>query len=220
MLKGIDVSHHNTDAIITEWILNNGQPDFVIHKLTEGKTYVDPKVYERAALLTNCLCGFYHYARPDNNSAINEALHFCNSLPLFTEGNSRVLFILDWEGKSLNYPFEWAVIWCNEVERITGRKPLIYASASVIKKYADQYDLWWTAHYNPACDDGCEHDGGVNEVMTQYTNTPIDTDIFHGNEEKWRSIGYEEVALPLHGERLATWLDSGYEYSVWREQHV
>lgn len=219
MLKGIDISHHNTAGNIQNWIDTNGEPDFIIHKLTEGKTYVDPKVYERTALILDKLCGYYHYARPDNNKPKEEAVHFCSSLPLFVEGNSNVLFILDWEGNALNYPFEWALEWCAEVEKTEGRKPIIYASASVIKKYADRYDLWWTAHYNQSCSDGCEHDG-VNEVMTQYTNTPIDTDIFHGNEEKWRSIGYAEIALPLNGERLATWIDSGYEYSVWREKHV
>lgn len=217
MLKGIDISHHNTDKKIMDFISQHYMPDFVIHKLTEGKTYVDPKVTERYDQLRDWvmnskgLVGFYHYARPDNNTALEDARNYLGNLPM---QNEYVLHILDWEGNALQHDFIWALEWCNIVHEETGRWPIIYASASVIKKYGTKYKYWWTAHYNPACEAGCSHDGGAQEVLTQYSNNPIDTDVFHGSYNDWTRIGYDDIEL--ESDIVAEWTDEVYKYTVMR----
>lgn len=218
MLKGIDISHHNTDQKIKEFISKYFSPDFVIHKLTEGRTYLDPDVLRRSDMLyewtvmSKGLIGFYHYARPENNTARDEAENFIAHIPLKSK---YTLYILDWEGNALKHDFNWALEWCNIIHEKLGRWPIIYASASVVKKYGDRYKLWWTAHYNPACDAGCTHDG-VQEVLTQYSSSPIDCDVFHGSHNEWTRIGYD--AIELESDTVAEWTDDVYKYTIRRER--
>lgn len=206
MLRGFDTSHHQTDKVFNDYL---EIADFMIIKATEGKTYVDPKFAQRASKITDRLCGFYHYARPDNNSFYDEVYNFV--ITITPHLNSDCLLFLDWENESLNHSFEWALNWCNLVEENTGIKPIIYASASVIQKYKNEYDLWWTAHYNDDCENGCNHDG-VKEVLTQYTSNPIDCDVFHGTINDWKKLsGNNPVTM---GEVVATWIDGDYKYEV------
>lgn len=229
MLYGIDVSHHNSDNIIEETMIQM-DGDFIIHKLTEGATWVDSCVKRRALKFKNMLHGFYHYARPENNTVQKEVDNFIKNLPIVSV---RTLYILDWEGNALLYNIDWAISWCEKVHDIVGRWPIIYASASVIRKYADRYKYWWTAHYNQDCETGCEHDGGVDEVMTQYRNSPIDTDTFHGTYEDWINLGrdiakdpdsvYQDTDSIVKGPEpvsqvMFEWFDDKYRYKVIREK--
>lgn len=189
MLKGYDTSHHQNNAVFNEAVANS---DFMIIKATEGKTYIDGTFKDRAYQLYELdkLNGFYHFARPDNNTAKEEANHFINTISKYMNYNT--ILVLDWEGKALNYSFEWALEFCKIVSEKTQRPCIIYASASVVRKYAHKYKYWWTSHYNNICENGCTHDG-VEEVMTQYTSTPIDIDVFHGTEKDWYTLcGYKQ----------------------------
>ena len=187
MLKGYDTSHWNDDLTYDKFLENS---DFMIIKATEGKTYKDPKFDARVLHLTvsDNLYGFYHYARPENNTPQEEAHHFHNTIKDYL--TKRCIIALDWEGTALNHSFNWALEFCKEIEKITNRKCIIYASASVVKKYASQYRYWWTAHYNTACENGCNHDG-VEEVMVQFTSVPIDTNIFKGTVKDWYKLAGE-----------------------------
>ena len=212
MLKGVDLSHHNSDSVFNQVLETS---DFIIHKLTEGKTYIDPKVYERInkAREMHKLTGVYHYARPENNNPNEEAVHFANSIPACTDDT--MLYILDWEGTSLHYNIAWALEWCRLVKEYTGRQPLIYASANIVKRYGNRYGLWWTAHYNKDCENGCEHDGGVNECITQFSNTPYDIDIFHGTKDDWSRIGFDR--LYSEPKLLFSWLCENKRYTIYEE---
>lgn len=214
MLRGIDISHHNTNLEVIDFCNKYGKPDFIIHKLTEGKTYVDPTVNGRVEwirLLTDGFVGFYHFARPDNNTPLEEALHFCKNL----KDKPPAMLFLDWEGKSLEYNFQWAVDWCLNVHEMTGIDPIIYASASVVKKYAEIYPYWWTAHYNNECVDMCGHDNVV-EMFTQYNNKPLDCDVYHGNRVDWRLfIGVSSNEKTIK-ELLCSWEEDNYLYEVYK----
>lgn len=205
MLRGFDLSHHNADNIFNECKANG---DFIIIKATEGRTYTDPKFKERIPQINKGLCGVYHYARPDNNTAKAEVENFYNAIkPYLTD---TMITVLDWEGKALQYSFDWAKEFCRLMEEKTKRPCIIYASASVIKKYTTQYEYWWTAHYYK-CDNGCNHDG-VEEVLTQYTSTPYDMDIFHGNQNDWLKL-CGNVSLTKQT-ILAEWTEGNKKYMV------
>lgn len=205
MLRGFDFSHHNNNTIFEEGVEKG---DFIIIKATEGKTYTDPKFLERIPRIKDGLCGVYHYARPDNNTPEKEVENFYNAIkPYLTD---TMITVLDWEGKALNYSFDWALKFCKLLEEKTHRPCIIYGSSSTIKKYASQYKYWWTAHYYK-CDNGCSHDG-VEELITQYTSTPYDMDVFHGNREDWLVLcgNKKEVTKKV----LAEWKESGKTYKV------
>lgn len=219
-LYGIDISHHNTDKAVESECLGK-HIDFVIHKLTEGKSWRDTEAKRRvySAIDKGKLVGLYHYARPDNNTPEDEAQNFFDNIPpacLKEECKKNVIYALDWEGNSINYDFSWAIKWCNLVYKKTGRYPLIYASASVVKKYHELYTFWWTAHYNSDCVDGCEHDGGVIEWMTQYKRQPIDLDIFHGTRSDWQNLGIPHKLSNPEPELLYSWEDSAAVYELFR----
>jgi len=208
MLKGYDMSHHQTNAVYNEYV---DKCDFMIIKATEGKTYTDDKFKERAKDLNErgLLNGFYHYARPENNFWKDEALHFYNTIKNYI--NQYTIIILDWEGNSLKHSFDWALNFCAKMEALTNKPCIIYASASVVKKYAKQYKYWWTAHYNSKCENGCNHDG-VEEVMIQFTSKPIDCDVFKGNLLEWYKLCGNE--LEKSTKILYEWIEGNKHYKL------
>lgn len=137
MLNGIDISNHNK--------VNSYNPenfDFIIIKATEGRTYKDKlldahynRIHGKADGKPDDkkLYGFYHYARPENNSPENEAANFLNAV---RHHAGYALFALDWEDRALNYGSEWPLRWLNCVYHATGVKPLFYVQASKSQRYA------------------------------------------------------------------------------------
>jgi GH25 family lysozyme M1 (1,4-beta-N-acetylmuramidase) len=130
--------------------------DFLIIKATEGVGYVDgscDKHYQRAKKQGKLL-GHYHFARPDLNTgtagAVKEAQFFVN--------NTRNYFgesipVLDWEQPGTTGQVSWAKAWLDEVYRLTGVRPLIYMSASVVNgnnwsSISGNYGLWIAGYPN------------------------------------------------------------------------
>lgn len=184
MLKGIDISHHN------KWQYERGdiqfsKHDFIIIKGTEGVTFNDPmyETYMQEIIKLEKPYGIYHYARPERNSAIAEAKHFCDKIG--TDGCGAML-VLDWEGNALRQDIGWAIEWLNYVEKQFGHKPLIYVSSWYTKKLKpvlDNNNGLWVAHYTKA---------KKPTVYTypfytiwQYSNEPYDKDVFNGNLNQW-----------------------------------
>lgn len=189
MLKGIDVSHHNKYEIFPR---NGKRPsidfskhDFVIIKATEGRTYVDPMLERYIALLgEDQLYGFYHFARPENNSPRDEAMNFCGAIRNWDEN---AMLVLDWEGKAVNCPITWAVEWCKYVEEKCGKKPLIYCSSWYTKKCLPllEEDIGlWVAHYTKSNKPTVYT--YPTWAMWQYTSEPYDKDVFNGNKTQFR----------------------------------
>lgn len=179
MLQGCDISKWQGEGF------DVSDQDFVIVKATEGRTYTDPLFYKHItnAIKQNKLIGAYHYARPENNTAEEEAENFVSAIKQYI-GNC--LLALDWEGTALNYPVQWALDWLLEVERLTGVVPLIYCSESYVKNLkiiAENGNGLWCAKWSepkPKCQPFSVL------ALWQHTNTPYDKDIFmeilqHGN---------------------------------------
>lgn len=190
MLNGIDISHHNIDQI-RRGALNISAPDFCIMKATEGKSYRDPRMDEYLQLmdLDRQGLGFYHYARPEINNPVAEALNFLDRVGIYA---GRAMFALDVEGKSFlldNATLSgWVLTWLHTVENETGVKPLVYTGTEGLIKFgsailANDTGLWF-ARYRQR----------LNKEMYapypfwaiwQFTSTPWDCDKFNGDRIAW-----------------------------------
>lgn len=155
MLRGIDVSGWQSDKVV-----NQPGIDFVMIKASEGVSGVSDKLDSQfntlagntsGKPLTNKRYGFYHYARPEqNSSAAAEAAHF---LSLVGHHAGYAAMALDYEGAACAYGESWAMTWLQSVYTRTGVKPLLYINASEESsgKYSSirdaGYPLWlayWT----------------------------------------------------------------------------
>lgn len=178
MLYGCDISHWQGDLFdFTDY-------DFVIAKASEGVTYTDPcfQLNMERALRDKKLIGAYHYARPENNSAKDEALNFVKTVKPYV---GKCLLALDWEATALKYPVEWALEWLLEVERLTGVVPLIYCSESYVKNLgiiAENGNGLWCAKWG---DDKPKYNPFNVLAIWQYTSNPHDKDVFYGDERAW-----------------------------------
>lgn len=130
--------------------------NFVIPKATEGVGYVDKscdKHYQRAKKQGKLL-GFYHFARPDLNKgtdgAKREANYFYKNCKNYFK---EAIPVLDWEQPGTTGQVSWAKAWLDEVYRLSGVRPLIYMSASVVNgnnwsSISGYYGLWIAGYPN------------------------------------------------------------------------
>lgn len=201
-LNGIDISNWQRGID-----LSKVPCDFVIAKATEGIGYVDKSCdgFIQQALKLGKKIGFYHFARPTaNNDPIREADYFYNNCKgYFSKG----IPILDWEAEN-KHNVAYAKKWLDRVYQLSGVKPVIYMSESVVNSYdwssvanAD-YGLW-VAKYrdnNPDYNYNMANAGSRPKVkwwkfycMWQWTSTGrlngyggyLDCDVFYGDQSTW-----------------------------------
>lgn len=200
-LNGIDISNWQNSISLTSVNF-----DFCIAKATEGIGYVDPccdKFMQTTFKLGKC-AGFYHFARPVND-AVKEADFFYEN----TKGYfGKAIPILDWEAENKN-DVAWAKRWLDRVHELSGVKPMIYMSESVVNAYdwssvanAD-YGLW-VAKYrdnNPDYNYDMSNAGSIPSVkwwakgyaMWQWTSSGkldgysgnLDCNVFYGDTNAW-----------------------------------
>lgn len=192
MLKGIDISHHNKYQVYPK----TGKPqidfskhDFVIMKATEGKTFKDPCMDDYLkSLKQDQLYGFYHFARPERNRAREEAKFFCDTIGRYGEN---AMLVLDWEAQAVSQPIEWALEWMQYVEKVYGKKPLIYCSSWYTKKLKlllENNNGLWVAHYTNKKEPTVYT--YPTYAMWQYSSEPYYKDLFNGTRKQW--IKYTE----------------------------
>ena len=201
-LNGIDISNWQRGID-----LSKVPCDFVIAKATEGIGYVDKSCdgFIQQALKLGKPFGFYHFARPTaNNDPIREADYFYNNCKgYFGKG----IPILDWEAEN-KHNVAYAKAWLDRVYQLSGVKPAIYMSESVVNAYdwssvanAD-YGLW-VAKYrdnNPDYNYNMANAGSRPHVkwwgfycMWQWTssgrlngyNGNLDCNVFYGDNSTW-----------------------------------
>lgn len=185
-IEGIDVSHWNQITTIDDF-----EPEFVIIKLTEGKTFSDNQagLHYAKATMRGAQTGFYHFARAEKNDAIEEAEWFVNNLPKGAIGKS--ILVLDYEAKALSItsPDDWALRWLTRVEQLTGVKPLLYCSQSVVRRFpktqANGNGLWVARYRNKLLGYG-DVTPWKFAAIWQYTSKPVDRDIFYGTVEQFQ----------------------------------
>ena len=189
-LLGTDQSKWQADAVT--------EGDFIILKATEGAGYVDPTCDTKYQLNKQAgkLLGVYHFARPDLNDALSEARFFVENIRGYL---NEALLALDWEQPGTQNNVAWAKTWLDEVYRLTGVKPLIYMSASVVNAYdwsvvADaDYGLWIAGYPDLRSSwdlpNFCYSTGAWKfYALWQFTNShgSLDRDVFNGDAKAWR----------------------------------
>ena len=204
-MDGIDISNHQRGINVDQV----AGLDFVIIKATEGRTYRNPDMSRtyRDARADGLKTGLYHYASGGN--AVAEAEHFVNTVGDRVGEN---ILVLDYEGTAVNNGVGWAMDFMDAVYNMTGVKPVIYMSRSVISRYdwtpavKAGYKLWVAAYYrgytpiygfvnNPPIY-GSLGEYSNDTVMYQYTSTGrlsgwggnLDLDVFYGNESDWDAL--------------------------------
>lgn len=172
-------------------------PDFIIAKATEGAGFVDPNCdgHIQRALSQGKSVGVYHFARPDLNDPITEARFFVENIKGYI---GKAILALDWEQPGTQWNTAWAKEWLDEVQNLTGIKPLIYMSASVVNQYdwnavaSADYGLW-IAGYPDLRDSWNIPDFPYSTgawgfyAIWQFTNSNgrLDRDIFQGDKNAW-----------------------------------
>jgi len=146
-ILGVDVSGWQ-GAVDWRAVRSSGRL-FAFAKATEGQTFVDStfaanRVGMAGAGMT--LRGFYHFARPDRNSAADEANHFIRTVGPLAPGEVAVLDLEVAPGPGVG---DWAAEWLARVAQATGRTPILYSFQaylySIPTSRLSQYPLWVAA---------------------------------------------------------------------------
>jgi len=125
---------------------------FAYVKSTEGFTGNDANFLSNMANGTNAglVMGAYHLARPDNNSAIDEAAHFLSIAGAYV-GAGRLPPALDLEPAYVEWMSQsalsaWVQAWITAVQNATGVAPVIYTTHYDASNYLNSslniYGLW------------------------------------------------------------------------------
>lgn len=179
MLYGVDISNYQRSV-------NYSKYAFYIIKASEGRTFKDPMLdkHYNAVKAAGKPYGFYHYARPENNSWKAEADHF---LSLVGHHAHKAIFALDWEGNALRYNYSWALNWLNYVYQKTGVRPLFYCQGSALSRYPQiakaNYGLWVASYGTKNPQKGS---WGAYAIW-QYGDKPMDMDVFNGDIGTWNA---------------------------------
>lgn len=209
MLYGIDISNWNNPSTETY-----RKCDFLIHKLTEGRTYVDPTTTRHVTdyLLAKpshevpCL-GLYHFAQVRMNSVSEEASNFLKAYAKFVKTfDEPAIPIIDVEAGNQNYPdkiFDLA----HTIYQETNITPMIYASASWVKNLMKCYLALdcglWVANYKrngntfPAVTPDTinpwhtlaiwQYSNGQTPIAATHwhINEALDQNVFNGESKHW-----------------------------------
>ena len=157
-VQGLDVSSYQNSRGTISWsqVKAAGQ-SFVYLKATEGVSYTNSyyAANSRDANTAGLLRGAYHFARPDSSSgdAVAEARYFVSVTGTSLTGQlPPALDIEDSGGLSAASLVTWIRSFLDEVERLTGRVPVIYTGPSFWQSSTGnstaftRYPLW-IAHY-------------------------------------------------------------------------
>lgn len=213
-LKGIDISKWQKGLDLSKI-----DCDFVIIKATEGVGYVDPccdGFYQQAKKLGKKL-GFYHFARPTaGKDPVVEAQFFYNSCKNYF---GEAIPFLDWEAEN-KQNVDWAKAFLDEVYRLSGVKPMIYMSQSVVNQYnwsevanAD-YGLWVAKYRDNVVDYNYDMSNAGSKpsvkwwkiiALWQWTSSGrlngyasnLDCDQFYGDEKAWDAYVGKKAAVPV-----------------------
>ena len=214
-MHGIDISNHQSKMDLAA-VLRQSKTDFVIVKATEGITFVDGycENFARITKSAHKKFGFYHFARPERNSAKAEAEFFYKHTKNYYNTG---IPVLDWESPGKKN-VAWAKEWLDYVYEWSGVKPVIYMSESVANAYnwkpvADAgYGLWVAKYRDYKTDYNYDMStaGRAPSVkwwkfymMWQWTSVGrvsgysgnLDCDIFYGDNTAWdKYAGYAEIS--------------------------
>ncbi|WP_130735392.1 glycoside hydrolase family 25 protein [Flavobacterium sp. J27] len=204
---GLDISHYQGDLIST---LNKRKDSlyFVICKATEGTSYIDPTYQNNCTLLKekHVIRGAYHFYLCEYDP-IDQAQHFAKVImenqflnighlpPVMDIENSS----MDTDCGNLQTAQKNILLFLEEVEKITGRIPMIYTNKSTGDKYLNtndfaKYHLWIAAYTQDLTvsniPSAWDKDWTIWQRSDSYSfqETDFDFDIFNGNRLELRKF--------------------------------
>lgn len=206
-LQGIDVSSWQAGIDVSKVPC-----DFVIEKVSQGVTYVNP---DCDRVIQQCIkigkpFGVYHYV--DGSGAVAEADYFVNNSRGYV---GKGVLAIDWESADNkawgNYGYLDTLV--ARVITITGVRPMIYAQASVyaqVAPIAQKYNCAiWCAQYADMNATGYQdqpwNEGAYSCAIRQYSSAGrlpgwsgnLDLDKFYGDANAWRKYaGASGAATP------------------------
>ena len=202
-IHGVDVSGWQ-GQVDWEAVQRSGR-QFAFAKATEGVTFVDRTFAANRAGMAQAglvLRGFYHFARPDRNTAAAEAAHFLRTVGPLGPGEVAVLDLEVTPG--LPGLGDWAAEWLGRVHQGTGRVPLIYSYQSYLYQIPTsrltQYPLWvaaWGDNNGLVPATQPKTDRWSRWTFWQYTSnarvpgisTQVDDNIFSGTTAELAALG-------------------------------
>lgn len=232
-LKGIDISNWQKSIDLSAI-----KADFVIIKSSEGIGWTDPAFKDlfKRAKATNKKLGVYHFARPTaDNDPVKEAESFVNIIK--PEGViGKALLVLDWEAEN-QHNTSWAKSWLDRVYALTGVKPMIYMSESVVNAHdwsavaKAGYELWVAKYWDNELDYNYDMSNAGNKpsikhwskyTMWQWTssgrldgfNANLDCNEFYGTAADWDKLANASSEKPKETTETTTVAIPGYKTNV------
>jgi lysozyme len=162
---GVDVSHW--EGTVNWPTVKASGKDFAFTKATEGMTYTDDTFTANMVNGKNAgmLMGAYHFARPDNNTAIAEADRFAGVMaPYLNKNYLRPVLDLETGGGTFTKAqlSQWGNDFIHRFLNDTGVECLLYSGHNYSVNYVDSslngWDLWF-ANYPTTPD---PQNGGPN----------------------------------------------------------
>jgi GH25 family lysozyme M1 (1,4-beta-N-acetylmuramidase) len=205
--KGHDVSSHQKNV---NWSSAKSKgAKFVYVKATESHTYRNPYYSQQynGARNAGIIRGAYHFALPHKSSGTTQAAYFVRNGGGWRPDGWTLPPALDIEynpyGKKKCYGLSkarmagWITAFSNEVNRLTGRRPVIYTTAHWWNTCTNSSSVFtskhalWLARYN-AADAGALPSGGWKLwTFWQYDNSgtlPGDQNLFNGSLAQLRQF--------------------------------
>lgn len=194
-MEGIDVSSYQSGLDVS-----TTAAQFVVIKATEGTGYVNPHcdTHYQQAKASGKLRGVYHFLANKVNNAKDEAAYFVQNCSGYI---GDALLALDNENSAYNDEGNvgYVLEFLQEVERLTGVKPLLYMNASCTNShdwspvYKAGFALWVAAYQSNPPDVNWPNEA---QAMWQYTSTPIDHDRFWGDAAAWQRFAAKPAPAP------------------------
>ena len=211
MLNGIDVASWQGGID-----LKQVPGDFVLIKVSEGRGYRNPALAAQFASAKQAgrLLGLYHFARVGDPS--EQARYFVKTAKPYLP---KAVLALDWENtgreKTIQQGSTWVKRWLDEVERLSGKRALVYMSLAVEHAYdwrqvAAHHGLWVAQynHFRPV--EGYQPRKLYGQLkywsrytIFQYSSTgrlpgwrkDLDLNTFNGNRTSWERLAQSQTVI-------------------------
>lgn len=146
-VHGVDISHHQSGKLDMPGAKTRGLR-WLYHKATEGDSFTDTNYTKRRveAGRSGLPFGAYHFARPEKTDAVAEARRFVAVAKPIPGDLRPALDLETTEGLSITQIRAWAAKFIEEVERLTGVKPVVYTPFDLGKAAAGC--IIWRPRYN------------------------------------------------------------------------
>ncbi|MFZ9694375.1 MAG: glycoside hydrolase family 25 protein [Chitinophagaceae bacterium] len=199
LIHGIDVSRYQKKVAWQEVVnmeVLGVRIGFCFIKATEGRDHIDNRFHHnwRAVQKVGLPRGAYHFFIA-SQPGLAQARHFLEEVNFLPGDLPPVLDIEQLNRTSVSVMRREALRWLEEVEKVTGVKPIIYTNIDFYNKYLgedfDDYPLWIAHYYRtdaPALNRNWlfwQHSdiGNVNGI-----DAKVDFNVFNGDSTAFRSL--------------------------------